>query len=311
MRITMRAGWFLALLAAFVLHAGISQAAFEYSYVGNNFDEFINSEVVPGMYDASDSVTGSFTTAAALPPNLPLTNISAGVVDFSFSDGRQTIDSSSALTTVQISVATDANGDISDWTLLFQDGADATMQFDSWGRIESRSSGQVFDRGSIFVCVLPTPPFICGPGAPSPALDRGLVRFDPGTWSSAQLVEVVDIDIKPNETGATTKINLKKSGLTPVAILGSETFNVEDVDRTTLAFGPNGAAPVHIVLGHLEDVNLDGFMDLVSHYHTRQTGLQPGDTQACVTGEKLDDTPFEGCAAVHIQQPGKGGGRRD
>jgi hypothetical protein len=113
---------------------------------------------------------------------------------------------------------------------------------------------------------------------------------------SGNTIILPDIDIKPGSDP--NSINPSLRGNLPVAILGTDSFDVANVDVSTLAFGPDGAHFDHSHGPHLDDANGDGLTDLVAHYRTHQTGIAFGDTEACVTGELLDGTPFEACDAI-------------
>ena len=114
---------------------------------------------------------------------------------------------------------------------------------------------------------------------------------------TAQAVPLlVEIDIKPGFV--LNSVNPNSKGVIAVAILSSDFFDANEVDVTTLTFGPGGATPTHAAGGHLEDVNSDGFTDLVSHYRIRETGIAQGDTEACVTGATIGGITILGCDSI-------------
>jgi hypothetical protein len=109
-------------------------------------------------------------------------------------------------------------------------------------------------------------------------------------------VVTVDIDIKSGSD--LNAINPSLEGNVPVAIVGSDSFDVANADPTTLAFGPSGASIDHNQGPHFEDLDGDGFTDLTVHFRIDETGIVFGDTITCLSGEAFNGTAFEGCDTV-------------
>lgn len=78
--------------------------------------------------------------------------------------------------------------------------------------------------------------------------------------------------------------------------LGSMDFDAMQIDFSTITFGPGGASPAHD--GHVEDVNDDGFVDMVFHFKTQETGIACGDTDATLVGETFGGIQFTGTDTV-------------
>jgi hypothetical protein len=107
----------------------------------------------------------------------------------------------------------------------------------------------------------------------------------------------VELDIKPGSD--LNAINPNSHGVIRVAILGSDQFDVADIDLATLALGPDRAPPAHSVAGQPLDVNADGFEDLLAHFRVAEAGIESGDMETCLSGETLDGQSIEGCDAIH------------
>jgi hypothetical protein len=107
-------------------------------------------------------------------------------------------------------------------------------------------------------------------------------------------VDTVRVEIGP---GPDTPLlsPLSREPLT-VVIFGSQEFDVADVDPVTLGFGPDSAEPAEAL--EFDDADDDGFADLVSRYPMPETGIAFGDTEACVRGERVQGTVFQGCDEI-------------
>jgi hypothetical protein len=97
------------------------------------------------------------------------------------------------------------------------------------------------------------------------------------------------------ETGV---INPRSRGVVPVAILGSEDFDIEEIDQATLAFGSFDVPPAFVAAGGNRDVNRDGYPDLTVQFRISESGIGFGDTEVCLRGALFEGRRFRACAAL-------------
>lgn len=150
----------------------------------------------------------------------------------------------------------------------------------------------------------------------NPRIDNGIV--DMGAYEFIHPVKV-SVDIKPQS--CPNPVNVKSKGVLPVAILGSDVLDVNDIDLDTILL--EGVGPLR---GSYEDVaapvtdetecactleGADGYMDLTMIFTTQEVitalgEMFDGETWMLnVTGYLKDGTPIEGADCIIIKKKGK------
>jgi hypothetical protein len=112
---------------------------------------------------------------------------------------------------------------------------------------------------------------------------------------------MVEIDIKPGSDP--NCFNSDGHGVIPVAILGSADFDVNNVAPSTVQL--EGLAVKAVgkgdkLLAHIENVNGDGWDDLVVQIQDQDGAFTSGSGTAKVTGQLWDGTPFEGTDSICV-----------
>ena len=112
------------LLCALMLASPANILADTYTYTGSPLGADL-----PNAFDPSfTSVTGFFTIGAALPANLPQTDITALVTNFSFSDGADTFSTADLpLASEAFIVSTGPTGALNNWEVLLGDSSGALI----------------------------------------------------------------------------------------------------------------------------------------------------------------------------------------
>ncbi len=116
------------------------------------------------------------------------------------------------------------------------------------------------------------------------------------TWT---VIDVL-IDIKPGSDP--NCVNVNGHGVIPVAILGSDTFDVTSIDQSSLLFG-GLEVRVRGRKGPLCNVDYsdgDAYLDLICHFEDDTNSWVPGDGEATLTGNLLDLTKFQGTDSICV-----------
>jgi parallel beta-helix repeat protein len=214
-------------------------------------------------------------------------------------------DGSGFVTNVDDNIATNHNG----YGIRVFYGASVTYSYnDLWQNNAGGTDGNPVDGGSnIAADPMFNPDYTLQAGSPcigatSDGQDMG--RLFDVCGCGPPIVEVT-IDIKPGSDP--NSINPNSKGKIPVAILSTCDCDAPaEVDRDSLMFGPTGDEDsLAFCSPSPEDVDDDGYEDLVCHFYTAETGFQPGDGEGILKGQTIGGVPMEGRDAVNIVPKGK------
>ena len=183
------------------------------------------------------------------------------------------------------------------------------------------------------------PRFVDDPNTPDtgngdpPIVDMGAYEFQP------ELVITAKLDIKPGS--CPNPVNVRSRGVVPMAVVGTAAFDVTQIDRSTLTLartdgvggsvtpltGPPGpgihvedaATPFEGELCNCHELTGDGIDDLGLKFSTPEmvAALELGSLQdrtelrLTVSGQLLDQTPFEASDCVTLITPNPGGSPAD
>ena len=114
----------------------------------------------------------------------------------------------------------------------------------------------------------------------------------------------IALDVEPEDE--LNRVNVRSRGVLPVAVLGAPDFDVTRLDVDSLRLGPRGATPAHdlddafVYADHLQDVNSDGYLDLILHFSVWGSGIECGGTAAILTGATIDGAALEGADGLSV-----------
>lgn len=111
----------------------------------------------------------------------------------------------------------------------------------------------------------------------------------------------ISMEIKPGNHDVSPPINPRSKGKIPVALLGSASFDVRDVDVKSLRFGASGLErSLHKCAKKPKDVNRDGYADLVCHFYNQRTGFDGSSIEGRLSGATSGRVAFQAASYLKV-----------
>lgn len=182
-------------------------------------------------------------------------------------------------------------------SIRYEGYGDANMSLDS--RIEEF----VPETDGVYTIGVATPPrYFYDGGYVSVARMGAIGTYDMSVSGSSAVSgpKQINIEVKPGNDGL-APLNPRSKGKIPVAILGSSEFSAINVDKTSLTFGQTGDEQSLSKCAKTgEDVNGDGFYDLVCHFENQKAGFELGDEEGTLKGKTMSGEMFEGRSVLKV-----------
>jgi len=125
---------------------------------------------------------------------------------------------------------------------------------------------------------------------------------DNAATASLEVFQAIVLDILPQDPENIVHLD-RGEALMGVAILTNDTFNAATIDPASVCFGdadtpPERACSERHLGGQLRDVNGDKKVDLLLTFIVESTGIDSGDTSACLKGRTFAGVGVFGCAPI-------------
>jgi hypothetical protein len=184
---------------------------------------------------------------------------------------------------------------------LFDDGAG--MSLVATGDASARINGHTVAKNGMYtVAVANSGAFFSSGGSVNGgAFEQGDYVLSVGGFAKPAME--ISIDVKPHSKKKTAKIKLWKKDRVKVAILGSKSFNVADVDTSSLRFGAKGdEKTLRKCKRRFKDVNRDGHKDLVCKFDLENSGFTADTGKAVLSGYTKGGAVFHGSDNVEVKE---------